>query len=909
MAQEDDMQFQSILDELRKAQEIEDQNVQIRQELDEHSESIDSLEEQTQELKDVVGEDEKQKSVIDKNKLPSTLTSAEKKRYQNIGKVFIEGAGSEFKRILKASKFKSMMSTMKEKFQVGVNKVKSAIKKAKKASGFLAKLLVIAGLLGTIFYLFKDKIKDAIPNITGYIRDIFQKAKSFIGNLVENGFNFVSDGAKAILGESVINIIKYLKETVEIFFSDTLPTAIYELYLNVLSLFSGDAEDMQEELKNDETAKGLGSQATEITAKAEEELDEGTDVTAIDESAELVAKTTANFETLSESQLNQLKVATSNAEFSATRENNALVEQLNSLMDGGENIIQMINDGRVDSKQLFENIRKANEDGNLSREEAFKSIQDALVNEEEKSKLKFRELTQTLREGADGTTVMVDGNLQNAGASAIGAANAYRDAAVSQGGASLQAIVDAANRDRESHDKINSEIARRNQEQINQRRESIRQTDEAGRALLKENTTVTLNATKAISETLQATFVDLTVAIKKFLNGDDISKNIVSTLQGLNNSFSQYFNEVKNGAKTMLEQLSTVAAYFVNFFGKVNELIDGNPGINDEPEQPQSQGALQDERGRPLPLSKEFVINVDVTFDQQRRGEQAFIKDVVSIDVDLNDTLNSTNTILSKLVDGISKVNMNATTRNTTINVDEQKIQTIVNEYVEKTYINNQNNVTNTNNSNVTNNNVTNNNITNIEENNEIINSISNKIISNPQTIIGISKNVTTTIVNDQEIVNEFAQNIFKNESVVNNVSTNVTNNIANNTQVISNITNNIANNTELINNVTNQVEQKLSSNVVNNVNVVEHRDNSSIVEIVDKEGRTNTITLVDKQTNDAELNAIRNDIRKLAVVASQNREQITRNSLQVSKIVNIGNVEAGGSEPITLEPLHALEV
>jgi hypothetical protein len=128
----------------------------------------------------------------------------------------------------------------------------------------------------------------------------------------------------------------------------------------------------------------------------------------------------------------------------------------------------------------------------------------------------------------------------------------------------------------------------------------------------------------------------------------------------------------------------------------------------------------------------------------------------------LNDTLNSTNSILSKLVDGIGKVNMNATTRNTTINVDEQKIQTIVNEYVEKTYINNQNNVTNNNNtnvtnnnvtnnnnSNVTNNNVTNNNITNIEENNEIINSISNKIISNPQTIIGISKNVTTTIIND----------------------------------------------------------------------------------------------------------------------------------------------------------------
>jgi hypothetical protein len=200
------------------------------------------LEEQTTELTEKVGVDDKEKNVIDKNKLPATLTSAEKKRYQNIGKVFIEGAGGEFKRILKATKFKSMMSTVKEKFQAGVNKVKSAIKKAKKAGGFLAKLLLIAGLLGTIFYLFKDKIKDAIPNITNYIKDIFEKARNFVGNLVENGFNVVADGAKAILGESVIKIIGYLKDTVEIFFSETLPNSIYELYLNVLSLFSDDAE-------------------------------------------------------------------------------------------------------------------------------------------------------------------------------------------------------------------------------------------------------------------------------------------------------------------------------------------------------------------------------------------------------------------------------------------------------------------------------------------------------------------------------------------------------------------------------------------------------------------------------------------------------------------------------------------
>lgn len=792
MAQDDDTQFQSILDELRRAQEIEDQNVQIQQELEEHSESIESLQEQTTELTEKVGVDDKEKNVIDKNKLPATLTSAEKKRYQNIGKVFIEGAGGEFKRILKASKFKSMMSTVKEKFQAGVNKVKSAIKKAKKTGGFLAKLLLIAGLLGTIFYLFKDKIKDAIPNITNYIKDIFEKARSFIGNLVENGFNVVADGAKAILGESIIKIIGYLKDTVQIFFSETLPNSIYELYLNVLSLFSSDAEDMQEELKNDDAAKSLGSQASQITEQAKQEVKEGADENIINESAEFLSKTANNFQELSEGQLNQLEVATSNAQFADQQNKDALINELDGLLAGGESIIQMINDGRVDAKRMFENIRQANADGNLTREEAFKAIQDSIENEAAREKLKFRELTSTLQNGANGSTVVLDDNrLGNAAHSAIGAANAYRDAAASQGVTSLQTLIDVANRDKENHDRINAEITRRNQEQAKENREQIRNANEEGNALLKENTNVTLNATKVISETLQTTFVDLSAAIKKFLNGDDISKNIVSSLQSLNNSFTQYFNEVKNGVKIMLDQLTTVASYFINFFGKVNEIIDANPSILGSTEENQNEG------NRPKTLAREFVINVDVKFDSQRRSEQSFIKDVVSIDVELNETLEETNEVLSKITDAISRVTTDS----------ENK----------------------------------------------------------------------TTVVNISNIVEQ--------------------------------VTENITNNSEVINVVTNKVEQKLSSNVTNNVNIIENRMDSSVVEIVDKQGRSNTLTLVDKKTNDNELNMIRADIRTLANYAKQNRDQISRNSLQVSKIVNIGNISTEATEPITLCPLPALSV
>lgn len=811
MAQDDDTQFQSILDELRRAQEIEDQNVQIQQELEEHSESIESLEEQTTELTEKIGVEDKEKNVIDKNKLPATLTSAEKKRYQNIGKVFIEGAGSEFKRILKATKFKSMMSTVKEKFQAGVNKVKSAIKKAKKAGGFLAKLLLIAGLLGTIFYLFKDKIKDAIPNITNYIKDIFEKARSFIGNLVENGFNVVADGAKAILGESIIKIIGYLKDTVVIFFSETLPNSIYELYLNVLSLFSNDAEQMQDDLKNDDAAKSLGSQAEGITKQAQQEVKEGADENVINESAEFLEKTAANYQTLSEGQLNQLEVATSNAQFADQQHRDALINELDGLLAGGESIIQMINDGRVDAKKMFENIRQANADGNLSREEAFKAIQDSIGNEAEREKLKFKELTTTLQNGANGSTVVLDDNrLGNAAGSAISAANAYKDAASSQGTTSLQTLIDVANRDKENHDKINAEITRRNQEEAEKNRAQIRNANEEGNALLKENTNVTLNATKVISETLQTTFVDLSAAIKKFLNGDDISKNIVTSLQNLNNSFTQYFNEVKNGVKIMLEQLTTVASYFINFFGKVNEIVDANPSILGSTEETQNE---VDERERPRTLAREFVINVDVKFDSQRRTEQAFIKDVVSIDVELNETLEETNEVLSKITDAISRVTTDSENKTTTVTIDEEKIQTIVHKYVQ------------------------------------------------------------------------------------------------NNSTIVKHVTENITNNSEVINVVTNKVEQKLSQNVTNNVNVIENRIDSSVVEIVDKNGRSNTLTLVDKETNDNELNLIRADIRTLANYAKQNRDQISRNSLQVSKIVNIGNISTEATEPITLGPLPALSV
>jgi hypothetical protein len=64
-----------------------------------------------------------------------------------------------------------------------------------------------------------------------------------LGGLVEKSFSIFTGGS--ILGAGLSVVVGYFKDAVEIFFNQTLPDAIYEMYLNVLSMFSSDAEDIR----------------------------------------------------------------------------------------------------------------------------------------------------------------------------------------------------------------------------------------------------------------------------------------------------------------------------------------------------------------------------------------------------------------------------------------------------------------------------------------------------------------------------------------------------------------------------------------------------------------------------------------------------------------------------------------
>ena len=163
----EDEKFQSIFDELQKIQKIEEQNDNIRSEIKQQSQTID-------EIKSETGIEENDKNVIGKGKVPSNLSQNERTRYRNIGQAFIDGAGQTFKRIQNAVKFKENMSTVKEKFFNGLDKIKTGIKNTLGNGDFWKSLMKIIGLLGIIVYLFKDKISSKFPNLSLSLRDIFK---------------------------------------------------------------------------------------------------------------------------------------------------------------------------------------------------------------------------------------------------------------------------------------------------------------------------------------------------------------------------------------------------------------------------------------------------------------------------------------------------------------------------------------------------------------------------------------------------------------------------------------------------------------------------------------------------------------------------------------------------------------
>ena len=180
--------------------------------------------------------EQKQQENVTK-KLPTILTSSEKRRYQEIGKRFLLGAEVQFNNIKKGIKIREMMKTSKDFFIKGFQKIKEKGAQLKK-SNFWKMLLGSLVVIGMAAYLFRDKIVKLLPDVTGQTGNIFQKVMKIQVSLMKQVWQFITT---TLLGgvNGIVNRLfnDSIPKMLQIFFYETLPSAIFNTYLLIMSMF------------------------------------------------------------------------------------------------------------------------------------------------------------------------------------------------------------------------------------------------------------------------------------------------------------------------------------------------------------------------------------------------------------------------------------------------------------------------------------------------------------------------------------------------------------------------------------------------------------------------------------------------------------------------------------------------
>ena len=180
--------------------------------------------------------EQKQQENVTK-KLPTILTSSEKRRYQEIGKRFLLGAEVQFNNIKKGIKIREMMKTSKDFFIKGFQKIKEKGAQLKK-SNFWKMLLGSLVVIGMAAYLFRDKIAKLLPDVTGQTGNIFQKVMKIQVSLMKQVWQFITT---TLLGgvNGIVNRLfnDSIPKMLQIFFYETLPSAIFNTYLLIMSMF------------------------------------------------------------------------------------------------------------------------------------------------------------------------------------------------------------------------------------------------------------------------------------------------------------------------------------------------------------------------------------------------------------------------------------------------------------------------------------------------------------------------------------------------------------------------------------------------------------------------------------------------------------------------------------------------
>lgn len=656
------MDFNTIIWELQRIEDLQQKQEEIQEELSETTEEVEEVKVSTEDVEKLIGikESDKKKNVIDGDKLSTTLTTSEKKRYENIGKEFIAGAGKELENVRKAVQFKDAMSVVKNKFSEGVIKFKEGLKKAQKAGSFFGKLMIIIGLLGTIVMLFKDKIASVFPNLGETIKDMFEGFKNGVGGILNGLLEFLKEKITH-LGTTMLGDVfsKAIMSFVGSFFTQTLPEAIITLYVGILSSFSSSAMEMY-----NQRIEGHASDTfSGYVSQAEGEIKNGTPPNSQSQpvngtngnylananaawgrvlnSGPLDSRNNANISDLTTS------LYATTAREMTKNENVRLLEYLQALVEGDYNLRQLINSGDFDTTRFLNEIKSKQDDGKLTRREVFDAMRNSISD-------------AVLERGFNPRRIV----------------NENGDVEIAGDITTLMTAISNASENQQT------EI----QNIINVRREDERRRIEQAQNRFNEyrRTLTTIEAGNVITEVLEESLTSLVDSITYFLSGDKIADELKSSFQELNGSFTVFFNEFNTFLKGAFDNLGDNIVALVNFYNEngrniisqvesiKNDILQTYMGmvydiklaIKEEFDNLRSNGSISSlitpsTEISPNPNSfndVNFNAIVNVQLPQSDANVGYLIAEVVSVDEQLVSFMQDSNKNMDKVIESFSKI-------------------------------------------------------------------------------------------------------------------------------------------------------------------------------------------------------------------------------------------------------------
>lgn len=543
---------------------------------------------------------QKEKNVINEKKTPSNLSGSEKKRFESIGKAFISGAGAVFEKIRKASKFKEMMSTVKNKFSKGFEAFNKGVSKVKKKATFLGKLLLIIGLMGTIVYLFKDKIVKAIPDFSENIETLFENVKDFIKKSVTSIYDYVIDVIGNIFNVGFVNLVHdVLPSVIRNFFDETLPNEIEKMYLQILSGFSSSAGELYRERYQkdvERTAEAVadkaenaerGKQEPKGTEQKEQKEPILSTFARLDQAKREHASNTATIDDYNFLQQNSGLQAMDQTSFTFRPLDFLKTVNVNTSDGKVKNVRQLINEKKFDINTFLNSINK-DKSGGLTSEEMKSAILSGLTHGDRNANTE------------DSVKIDESNFVTN---EFINVANNY---------AHLQTTY--ANKVKELKEQSKKQVTE-------------------------------LNVAEPIKDQIKVFVDNIYNHFQKFFQGDAIGKNIDDRLTEIKTEFENFFNKFYEYIEKVIENIDKVTTY-------------ANTQLPEQPTQEGEGGKPESEKGdaNQSSTNTSFVARINVTPQIDISGNIVdILNKVVSDDSGTKEFVSQSNRKLEQIIEKLKQ--------------------------------------------------------------------------------------------------------------------------------------------------------------------------------------------------------------------------------------------------------------